>query len=74
MEIPIPLGARRSVYECDCGHKSHFFERTVKEMKRMSKKEKVRLADSEKKTTYNHISKWEGHSNRMPKKGEVCYF
>ncbi len=38
-----------SSYECDCGHKSHFFERTVKEMKRMSKKEKVRLADSEKK-------------------------
>jgi len=35
-----------SSYECDCGHESHFFENTIKEMKRMSKKKEVRLGDS----------------------------
>jgi hypothetical protein len=38
-----------SSYECDCGHKSHFFENTIKEMKAMSKRKnkRLRLNDSE---------------------------
>jgi hypothetical protein len=36
-----------SSYRCDCGHESHFFEGTIREMKEMSRKKKVRLADSE---------------------------
>jgi hypothetical protein len=34
-----------SSYVCDCGHESHFFENTVKEMKRRSWKRKVHLGD-----------------------------
>jgi hypothetical protein len=36
-----------SSYECDCGHRSHFFENTVKEMKKLSMKKQQVLADSE---------------------------
>ena len=36
-----------SSYECDCGHQSHFFENTIREIKTMSRKKKVRLGDSE---------------------------
>jgi len=36
-----------SSYECDCGHRSHFFERTVKEIKKLSLKKRQLLADSE---------------------------
>ena len=32
-----------SSYECDCGQESHFFENTIREMKRMSMKKTVRL-------------------------------
>src|SRR5947208_13480183 len=35
-----------SSFECDCGHQSDFFENTVREMKTMSQKKKVYLADS----------------------------
>ena len=35
-----------SSYECDCGHQSHFFENTIREIKAMSRKKKVRLGDS----------------------------
>jgi hypothetical protein len=35
-----------SSFECDCGHQSDFSENTVKEMKTMSQKKKVYLADS----------------------------
>src|SRR6266567_3569782 len=35
-----------SSFECDCGHQSDFFENTVTEMKAMSQKKKVYLADS----------------------------
>src|SRR5713226_4212001 len=35
-----------SSFECDCGHQSDFSERTVREMKTMSQKKKVYLADS----------------------------
>lgn len=35
-----------SSYLCDCGHQSDFFENTIREVKRMSQKKKVRLADS----------------------------
>jgi hypothetical protein len=35
-----------SSFECDCGHQSHFFENTVRELKAMSQKKKVYLADS----------------------------
>jgi hypothetical protein len=35
-----------SSYECDCGHQSHFFENTIREMKAMSRKKKVYLGDS----------------------------
>jgi hypothetical protein len=34
-----------SSYECDCGHQSHFSENTVREMKAMSHKKRVRLGD-----------------------------
>jgi hypothetical protein len=36
-----------SSYECDCGHRSQFFENTVKEMKKLSMKKQQVLADSE---------------------------
>ena len=35
-----------SSFECDCGHESDFSERTVRDMKAMSHKKKVYLADS----------------------------
>ncbi len=35
-----------SSFECDCGHRSHFFENTIKEMKKMSMNKEVRLGDS----------------------------
>src|SRR5260370_25525158 len=35
-----------SSFECDCGHQSDFFENTVREIKAMSQKKKVYLADS----------------------------
>jgi len=35
-----------SSFECDCGHQSDFSERTVREMKTMSQKKKMYLADS----------------------------
>ena len=35
-----------SSFECDCGHQSHFFENTVRELKAMSQKKKIYLADS----------------------------
>jgi hypothetical protein len=35
-----------SSFECDCGHQSHFFENTVRELKAMSQRKKVYLADS----------------------------
>lgn len=35
-----------SSFECDCGHQSHFFENTIKEMKAMSYKNRVRLGDA----------------------------
>lgn len=36
-----------SSYECDCGHESHFSERTVREMKADSYRGPERIADSE---------------------------
>jgi hypothetical protein len=36
-----------SSYECDCGHQLHFCEGTVNEMKRMSLRKEVRLAEGE---------------------------
>ena len=41
-----------SSYECDCGHQSDFFENTIREIKAMSHKKKVRLGDSD---TPEHI-------------------
>jgi len=35
-----------SSFECDCGHQSDFFENTVRDMKAMSQKKKVYLADA----------------------------
>jgi len=35
-----------SSYRCDCGHESHFFENTIREMKEKSHKKKVHLGDS----------------------------
>ena len=35
-----------SSYVCDCGHQSDFFENTIREIKRMSRKKKVYLGDS----------------------------
>ena len=36
-----------SSYECDCGHQSHFFVNTIREMEKMYLKKKVRIGDSE---------------------------
>ncbi|MFQ5617107.1 MAG: hypothetical protein ACE5GO_11705, partial [Anaerolineales bacterium] len=36
-----------SSYLCDCGHQSDFFENTIREIKKMSRKKKVHLDDSE---------------------------
>ena len=44
-----------SSYECDCGHESHFFENTIKEMKHMSEKKEVRLGDASKKNEHSII-------------------
>jgi hypothetical protein len=41
-----------SSYLCDCGHQSDFFENTIREIKAMSRKKKVRLGDSD---TPEHI-------------------
>jgi hypothetical protein len=35
-----------SSYECDCGHRLDFCENTIREIKAMSRKKKVRLSDS----------------------------
>jgi len=42
----MPIEIFPSSYLCDCGHQSDFFENTVREMKAMSQKKKVYLADS----------------------------
>ena len=34
-----------SSYECDCGHQSHFSENTIRGIKAMSRRKKVRLGD-----------------------------
>jgi hypothetical protein len=36
-----------SSYRCDCGHESHFFERTVWEMEAKSRRKPARIGDSE---------------------------
>lgn len=36
-----------SSYRCDCGHESHFFERTIRELTKMSHRKRQYLADSE---------------------------
>ena len=36
-----------SSYLCDCGHRSDFFENTIREAKAKSHKHRVRLGDSE---------------------------
>jgi hypothetical protein len=36
-----------SSYRCDCGHESHFSERTVREMRLMSQRRRQLLTDSE---------------------------
>ncbi len=39
-----------SSFECDCDNESHLFKNTVRNMKRMSKKKRVRLGDDYKHT------------------------
>ena len=38
-----------SSFECDCGHESHFFERTVREMKadKTNRRKAIQLLDGE---------------------------
>jgi hypothetical protein len=36
-----------SSFRCDCGHESDFFEDTVREMEKMSKRKRVCLSDGE---------------------------
>jgi hypothetical protein len=38
-----------SAYECDCGHRSDFFENTIREIKAMSRKKKIYLGDSDRR-------------------------
>jgi len=35
-----------SSYVCECGHQSDFFENTIREIKKMSRKKKIHLGDS----------------------------
>ena len=44
-----------SSFECDCGHQSDFFERTVNELKKLSLKKRQLLGDSD-----DHIIVFEG--------------
>ena len=37
-----------SSFRCDCGHESHFSERTVREMRKESQRRRQLLGDSEK--------------------------
>ena len=39
-----------SSFECDCGHQSHFFERTIAEMEADSRRRRkpIQISDSEK--------------------------
>lgn len=59
-----------SSYECDCGHQSHFFENTIKEMKAMSHKKRVRLGDSAKDEHYIVFYKGEMVDIICPHEGE----
>ncbi|MCG2776210.1 MAG: hypothetical protein L6406_11070 [Desulfobacterales bacterium] len=34
-----------SSFRCDCGKELHFFENTIRDMKKMSKKKRVRLGE-----------------------------
>jgi hypothetical protein len=34
-------------YICDCGHEAHFFENTINEMKRISRRKKVDIGDDD---------------------------
>jgi hypothetical protein len=43
----VPKQIDFSSYECDCGHQSHFFQNTIKEVKSISHKRTVYLGDSE---------------------------
>ncbi len=36
-----------SSYLCDCGYEADFFENTIREMKRMSLKKRVRLVEED---------------------------
>lgn len=36
-----------SSFRCDCGHESDFFENTVRDMEKASKKKRVTLGDGE---------------------------
>ena len=46
-EYYMPKEIFPSSYECDCGNQSHFSENTIREIKAMSHKKKVYLADDE---------------------------
>ena len=59
-----------SSYECDCGHQSHFFENTIREIKAMSRKKKVRLGDSEPDEHYIVFYKGEMVDIICPKRNE----
>ena len=36
-----------SSFRCDCGHESHFFENTIRDMKKISKRKREILGDGE---------------------------
>ena len=58
-----------SSYECDCGHRSEFSENTIREIKAMSRKKKVRLGDSEPDEHYIVFYKGEMVNIICPKQG-----
>ena len=60
-----------SSYECDCGHQSHFSENTIREIKAMSRKKKVRLGDSEPDERLNYESVKPYCLKREDRRGEV---
>ena len=59
-----------SSFICDCGHESHFFENTVRDMKKMSKKKEVRLGDSEKNEHMIIFYKGDAKEVECPEKGK----
>ena len=59
-----------SSFECDCKFSAHFFENSIKEMKRMSTKKEITVGEEDHKIIF-----YKGNAIKMicPKLGEVFF-